>query len=359
MRGSKWFFYAVIGGAAIISISCGAPPRIIRQASAPLRPEWINHPPEEKNKVFFIGICSGADSLESGQDAAAKNAASKIAQYIDSEIQSEYHEHTTEIEQSLMRQISAHSSAQLSEFHTVDWYYEKITRLDKNFSLEKYDVYVLTSYSHEAAQQERDRQEKEKKAKVLSAVERYRETEKAIDQHNYWLAIRTYKKIIRQVADINGSFATHDALIGDVFSLRSLTQEKLKEAVTGWRRFNLSLNFIGSPDTEATFRSALLGALSDKGFLIEERAPSLQLSGNVVMVRGGMVLGSRVYSTQGNMSFARLSDRKIIATVTVQGKGLHQEPPQAALNAASEAGKSTGEELAKALEKFENQRLED
>lgn len=338
----------------LLAISCGSPGKIIRQASSPVRPEWVDHPRQDPEKVFFVGICSGAETLEAGQESAAKDAASKIAQYIGSEVRVESRDLNSQVEQTIVRQITARSSVKLSGFRAEELYYEKISRVEKRFSLDRYDVYVLASYSRKAAQEERSRLEKKDHDSALRALKRYRAAGRSIARRDYWPAVQNCLGVLRLIGDLRGEVRTGDPVITDVSVLREHVQERLAQARSGWRRFKPEFEFksvAGNPG--GSFQSSLLGALSKRGFLSDHQAPSLSLSGHVAIVRGEDLAGSSVYSAEGSLSFVRLSDRKTMATVAVQGKGLHDDPSLAALNAASDAGQTAGEELAAALEKLE------
>ena len=158
---------------AVLLVACSTPAIIKRESSASVRPGWIIQPPQSNELLYFTGIKSGTDTLEEGREAAVKDAMAKIAGFLGSKVQSLFEDYSTEIEQNLKQQISSKSSASIFGASVVDWYYEKVVRIDKKFRMEKYDVYVLVSFKKTEVEKELQRQQDEKITRVTTAYDLY------------------------------------------------------------------------------------------------------------------------------------------------------------------------------------------
>src|SRR4030065_2857775 len=103
MEKSVWIL-----GLVIALLGCGTNAKLSRESSAPVRPSWTSTPPPDSREYrYFVGIQSGASTLEEGKDSAVKDASSEIAEFLRSRIRSEYKERTTQDKQDLEHKISA------------------------------------------------------------------------------------------------------------------------------------------------------------------------------------------------------------------------------------------------------------
>lgn len=274
-------------------------------------------------------------------------------------MRSEFQEKTTELEKHLSRQLRSRSESNLFGVQLVDWYFEKVTRLDKNFSLEKYDVYVLTSYSKGSAFEERDRQMKMKKSQSLSALELYGRGKKSCSDGKVWLGIKMFKQASKILEELGGGVEFFEGSIQDTNELGSLLQNEIQKTMELLRGYSLSVQVAGAENGALAFNSSFMGALSPSGYVLQKENPSLNIVGEIRLMKGGLVLGNRVYTAQGNVSVEKKGDGKTIASAHVNAKGFHRELNQSALNALEEAGKNAAETLIEQLIRYEKQFLEE
>ncbi len=346
------FSVIYLGGAAVLLLSCAAPPNVVRQSSDSERPSWIMQPPEDGKNLFFVGFCTGADSLEAGEEAAAEDAASKIAKYVYSEVRADYSEISTELGQKLSRQIKSKSTAALTDFKILQLYYESAVRTGKSFSIRKYDVYVLVSYSRQAAESERERQEQERKSSLAMAIKDWRSARQAEKRHEYIKALQFYKDSLHLLETAQDSTPIDMPETGTCGALRRQVGEKIWEADSALRKVDLKIKTNGSKTALLAFRSALLSKLSEKGFSYDPKAPAISLKAELQLLRGGIILGNLAYSAEGSVRASMLSSQATVMTLPIHGKGFNRKPSLAQVNASAEAGEAAGTELAGALEKL-------
>jgi len=339
--------------------SCAPKPQLIRESSSKIKPVWIEKPPQPQEFLYFVGLCSSCDSLQAAQESAIKDALSKISQFVGVQVRSLFQEETTELEKHLSRQLRSKSESNLLGVQLVDWYFEKTTRLDRNFSLEKYDVYVLTSYSKGSAWEERERQLKNKKSQSLSALELYGRGKRASLEGKVWLGIRMLKQASKILESVGEDVEFFEGQIKDTNELKSLLQNEIQKTMELLKGFTLSVKVSGLENGALAFNSSFMGALSPFGYVLQKENPSLEIVGEIYLMKGGLVLSNRVYTAEGNVSVQKKGDGKTIASAHVNAKGFHRELNQSALNALEEAGKSAAEALKDQLILHEQQFLEE
>lgn len=345
--GLRIFFPLLFVG--LVSFGCSAPVQIIREASAPARPKWVEVAPQQPDILYFVGIRSSAETLEEGVDSAIKNATAQIAGFLQSKVKSDFEEHSTEVEQSLRQQISSKSQASVSGAKIVDLYHEKFKRVDNKYNIARYDVYVLISYPRVEVDKEIARQEKERIEAAQNAYDLYvrgqdeeksRQLERA--KKSYLQALEALKTV-DEVVHFEGRDARNSS------DLQNLLNAKLNDVVGQMRKVLLTVRVMGPKDANRMFQSSLAAALAQHGFTVTEKAPALELIGDVSVKESSFVMNNYVYYAAGSVSARRMNDRQVVAVAPFKVKGFHRTQEQSALDALQEAGKEAGQTLARMI----------
>ncbi|MBI4423738.1 MAG: hypothetical protein HY554_08425 [Elusimicrobia bacterium] len=336
----------------LLLLAACAPAKMLKETSKPARPPWIEKPPvQDARQAYFVGFCTGAETLEAAQECAVKSALAQVSQHIGVHIQSEFRERSTELEESLLRQLHARSEAKLMGLRVVDSYHETLTRVEGKLRLSRHDAYVLAGYSQDDLRRERERQARDQAAQARNALALYEEGrgQAAADP---WAAVQSFREGLKLLAAIGDDVALEGAL-GGTRTLSRKTREALEGALAATRRFALKVRVRGPDEAESVFRSSFAAAMSAKGYRAEAKGAALRIEGDLFLVRGGEVFENRVYTAQGSISAHSAKDDRLLATVHASSKGLNRNPHQAALAAAEEAGRDAAEQLLAQLSQAE------
>ncbi len=343
---------------AVACASCATPARITRESSAPVRPAWIAHPPQGAQEVYFIGLCSGAESLEAGQRTAIDDALAQVSRFIGVKIEVASSSYLDEVRQDITSQIRSHSAAKMRGYSTADWYYEKITRIDKSFSLTKYDVYVLLRYDRGTAEAERRRQAAENSSEASIALKRFEQAQAAAERGQIWRAARLYAQTRKILGGLDASLPLPANAFKNTAELAAAAEDRSLRNLELLHRYAYRVEISAPPGASQAFRAAFMAALSQGGYSTADASPAFIISGRVSLIRGGIALNNQVYSAQGQVSAIRAEDHYEAANIEVMAKGLHRDPLQASINAAEEAGRQSGQDLMTALSEAEVKKLQ-
>lgn len=335
-------------------ISCAAPTLIIRETSSPKRPGWIESPQRGEETLYFVGIKTSAETLEEGRNAAIQDAMSKIGDFLGSKIESQFEEYLSDVEERLMHQIKSKSSATVKGAQVVDSYHEKMVRMDKNFRIEKYDVYVLVSFSKSEIEREIERRRRIKEETLKTAYDYYEKGVSRERERSYYEAQRYYNHALSLLESLDEVIInTEDQDIQKNDKLRLNLQASLKRVTSFLSRIELSIEISGPPNGEQIFTSSLISELNKHGFTITDRLPAIRITGKVYVWESSYAMNNYFFYAQGSLSAQRTSDRQIVAHYPFKVKGVHRFKKQAALNALAEAGLKAGEELSEMIFKKE------
>jgi hypothetical protein len=336
--------------AVAVMTSCVPTARIVRESSAPRPPDWAGHPPPEGDgRLYFVGLNSGAESLESGQRSAIDDALTKVSGYIGVDIEARSSSYMDEVRQHITEQIRSRTSAKVHGCSIVDWYYEKLTRIGDSAALSKYDVYVLVAYDKNAAAAERRRQAAQNGSLAHSALKLFSQARSATSRGRPWEAARLYAQadgILRTLSE-PANFEREE--FKDTTELASAVADRARETSEVLHSFVYRVDLSGPPKAAQAFRAALTSVLSKGGYSETENSAALVLRGEVALAPGAILMNSNVYSALGRISVVRAEDQYSLATVEVEAKGLQRDPLQAAVNAADDGGSESGQDLLKAL----------
>lgn len=329
----------------LIQYGCATPAEIKREASLPVEPEWIKKPPHSEDTLYFIGISTSAETLEEGQKAALKSAMSEISNYMGTRIESVFKSYLTEIEQNLSLQMKSESAAFVKGAKVVDSYYEKIIRIDKNFRMEKYDVYLLVSFSMKEVKKELMRQQKEKLEKVNMAYKYYLTGLSDEKKRKFYNARRAFNQAIALIAQIKDVIEIEGKDVKNSEELNFHLNSHLQYITSQLLRVSLSIKVSGSEKSEKVFISNFRFSLGKCGFTITNEESAFEISGDVSVSGSSYLMNNYVYYAEGSVSAERTSDHQVVATYSFKTKGFHRQKKQAALNALAEAGIESGNAL--------------
>lgn len=345
---------SLFAAAALLgAYGCGGGSTVVRKASAPSRPAWIDRPPVDAAHVYFVGACSGADTASDGQARAIRDGLAKVSQFIGVSVEAASRQHISEIEEHLAMDIKERSTANVRGFEAVDWYEETMTRQSGKMALEQHDVYVLLRYSRAFAGQERDRQQADRKQQAASALELYREGARQAGQGDPWAAVKSYRESLRILDGLAEGvvFGMHEPKTSR--DLERMARQGVQRSSDMMRRVSLRIEVQGPPGCDTVFRSAFLDGLSEKGYALGKQRSSLEIAGKIEMIQGGQALNQTVYSAQGNIEASNKASGESVAVYEVFSRGFHSTGRQAAVNAAQAAGQEAAEALAEKLAKVE------
>ncbi len=342
--------------------ACAPTVQILRESSIPTPPVWIKKLPRSSNTLYFVGIRTSAPTLEEGQNAALKDAMAKISNHLGSKIESSFEDYSTEIEQQLTQQIKSKTTATIHGAKVEDSYYEKTTRIEGKLRLEKYNVYVLVSFSKEAGLKEIERQQQEKRQKALTAYDYYLQGVESEEQGKYYEAQNFYQQALKILAGLDDVISLDKSQVQTSHELQLKLNTSLQKVKAELSKISINITINTSEQGQQAFLSGFTSTLAQHGFTITDQNPAIQITGEVFVKKSSLVsnyLGyNYVYYAQGNVSARRTSDRQEIAVYPFQAKGFHRSKEQAALNALSEAGLEAGNGLVEMILNKEESKIE-
>ena len=368
-----WVIWTIL----LVCWGCSAV-EIIKESSQPTRPLWISQFPKSDADLFFIGANSGAHTLEDGENGARKDALSKVAEYLGIDIKAELDMIMTEHDQSLKEHLKAKTEAFIKEAGIVDTYYEKTTRVEKNYKMEHYNVYLLLKYPKTEAQKELLRRETEPLQKAQAAYKVYQSGKTQIQQGHYQQALQFFREasdILKQlpnVVSLDQEIASTKELstllkseeqsaIQHLRRVVILLQEQTSEKEQGSSAFGTSLQQVLTKHQFSFVEHSIRQSASDQGFDAYigqegEDLKALQTQGIQYLIVGqahatlsSTSLNNHFYKAQGMIKVFSTQTGEALLTLPVNGKGYHRDHTHASLNALSEAGKAVGELLVNEL----------
>jgi len=288
----------------------------------------------------------------------------KISNHLGSKIESSFEDYSTEIEQQLTQQIKSKTAATIHGAKVEDSYYEKITRVEGKLRLEKYNVYVLVSFSKEAGLKEIERQQREKRQKVLTAYDYYLQGLGSEKQGKYYDAQRFYQQALEAMADVEDVVKLDNQEVKNSQQLQLKLTACLQNVKAKLSQVSIAIKVNGSKQAQQAFLSSFVSALGKNGFTITDKNPAIEITGEV-FVKEPTPAKSRYLSranyvayAQGSVSALRTSDQQEIAAYPFQAKGFHRSKEQAVLNAISEAGVEAGEGVVEMILNKEEGKME-
>jgi len=329
--------------------SCAPAAQITRESSRPARPGWIDKPPLDSGLLYFVGISTGASTLEDGMNAAINDAVSKVSDYTGIRIESFFEEQATESQDKVSRQVKSRSKALVQGASVKDSYHEKLTRMDRNFTMQKYDVYVLVSYSKEEASNERERKKRELADKAARAYAHYSEGGSLYGKGRLGDALLSYRKSLSLLAELDDVTAIDAVDVKDSGVLSMRLESAMKALQQRMRLVSLSIDVKSSSRAQELFLSRFAAALGESGFTVTSDGESYLISGMVTVSERGIVMNNYSSYAEGSISVRRAGESTDMAVFPFRAKGFHRDRTQSAFNALSEAAQEAGKGVAALL----------
>lgn len=324
--------------------------QLIKETSAQIRPSWTYAPPKANETYHFVvGVKSAADSLEDGMNAAIKDASGRIAGFLKSQVATEFQEKTTSVEQILKQQLSSKSQAIVTNIKLEDQYYEKLVRLDQNYRVERYDVYVLVSYSVADAKKELLRQAEEEANTFRRAKECYlsgiveEQSKQIIKARQSYIKTATILKDVHELITLDNGEGVRDSE-----QLKDLNAEALIRTAKMLKRVRTEYQVLGNDGSGRVFTGRLTTDLSDKGIEICDNGYSAIIQGMIEVKKGGYVMDNVVRYATGTLEL-RSTEGELMGAATLNVKGFGSSESSAEKNAMNEAAKVAAERISKLI----------
>ena len=323
--------------------------QILKETSAPVKPSWITTAPQDSDKFrYFVGIRTGASTLEEGKDSAYKNALDKIASFLKIRVSSEFEETTTLAEQNVKQKIVAVSSALVSAARLDALYYEKTSRVDRDFRAERYDVYVLVAYPKEEVSRELERQSSDRRSIAQRALEWYRKGIKEEKAKKYPEARESYTRVLNELNALDEVTPVGEGFV-DSSGLLIAAKGKVADLTRRSRRLAIRCQVRRNEESQRQFVASLTAAIVAEKLDVGNDDPTFEITGEVSITEGGYVMGNHVAYATGFLEIRRASDRRVLSVVPIDVKGFHRIRDTAIKNALKEGGEQAGESVVKVI----------
>jgi len=137
-------------------------------AAAQRIPKWVTKPPQNNESyLYFVGVRSGAATVEEGQRDAIANAVVKLVDYFGIEARRKFEQVRTELTTKITDEFRhASSRVHLSSTYIEDWIFR---RSDHDGM---YEVFVLLRYPRDEFEKEKARQEQAYRARQQEMTNR-------------------------------------------------------------------------------------------------------------------------------------------------------------------------------------------
>jgi len=149
-----------------------------------------------------------------------------------------------------------------------------------------------------------------------------------------------------EVTPVEGEFV-------DSAGLLRAAKDKSAELTRRSRRLAVRFRVRGSEEAYRQFNAGFSGAVVSGKIEIGDDDPAYEITGEVSVSEGGIVMGNYVAYASGSLELRRVADGRIVLVVPLQAKGFHRKREMAVLNALKEGGGEVGETVVKAI--FDNE----
>jgi len=369
----------------VVVMGCSSKAQIIWEESKP-EPIWLTQLKPDQNYFYYRGSSVKAESLESGESAARQNAFSQIAEYLYTELKSEYVGEITDFEQSHKDFIQARSSAMVKKAEVIDSYYKKMKRVEGDLLLERYDVYVLVRYPKKEAEAERLRQQEEAFQNVMSALTLYQKAKNYYMNAEFFESKRFSHDALLLLETVKGSFALGESEIANNQELSILLKTLKEDSIRSLRRIIILVQepSEGKGNLASGFSLQLTSVLNEHGFSglelplalsgkwdvvvsaseegrmkdvpgLRELGAGLALVGRISPIYRKTVMGQQLIDAQGVLKVIRMDSGDSLLTFSINSRGQDRDRIQAERRALEEAGREAAEYLVKELSAKEGQ----
>jgi len=329
--------------------ACASAPTITHEKSSPEEPTWLKMPPRTEDVNYFVGTATHADTLEAGTKVATKNAYAQMANYLGISVETTFESIATQAGSSAKATTKSASEALISQATLVDRYYEKHTRVNSNFTIEKCDVFVLMSFSKKEAHAELARQKKAKRDAVITADKLFTKGRHKEKAHALETAMDLYQKGYDLIDGMGNITVTNGKGSLNSHVLLANISARIKEIQSALTTLSVSVRVDGSHSKSEAFKTHFISALNAKGYTINSRKALYDVKASVSTKYSSRVMDNHVYQATGNITVYSRQTKKIVASCPILSKGFHKTKSLAVIEALNEAGISAGDEIAKRI----------
>ncbi|WP_447968119.1 hypothetical protein [Nitrospira sp. M1] len=359
----------------LLMVGCIPKAQIIWEESKP-EPSWVSKIKKNKTYFYYRGSTVKAESLEIGEKAARQNAYSQVTEYLNTTLESVYEGETTDYDQNIKDVIKAKSAGLIKKAEVVDTYHKKMTRVDKGYTLERYDVHVLVRYPKSEAEKERNRQEEELQNNVQAAFALYQKSKEYETTGAYRQTRRFSREALNILTKVPGAIPLGQGAISNSRELESLLRTQERDAIKHLRRVMVWVRepSLGEGYPHSPLATRLKAVLSQHDFTVVDHQSldpstssiasalegdltiltSLQKQGVQYLIVGrsstvfsSTMLNQHIFDAHGSLKVFETKSGDTILTIPIKQRGNHKDRPRASLNALEEAGEATGKILVK------------
>lgn len=317
-------------------------------ASQAEKPIWVDVLPRSQEKIYFQGNSSYSNSLAEGVDIARKDAFTKISEYLGISIESCFESHASHSGSHAYSQIRSVSESTIVGAVLEDTYHIKSVRQAGALHVEKFDVYVLFSYSKSRAKKEVSRREQDKKERIISAYHLLKKGHCYENAEKYRSAMGAYMKAQELLKGLELAIEMESEKLDSRLLCANISRRMdiVREVNS---RISVSVRVQGDIEKKGVFMANFLSALTQQGFSVTKSNPCYQVVADISTSEVGYTMNNYVYLASGKVSAVQLSLNREIATVVVSSKGFHKTKEQSTFNALEEAGLSVGKEISERI----------
>lgn len=135
---------------------------------------WPKKIPSDKEFLYFVGINTGAQTIEEGKRSAVKEAIAELTEHFGIRPNTRFHERKTEMETRVLDEIDWYSgNVRIKGTLLKDWYFEKTKD-------GRYNVYVLVQYPKTELEKEMTRLQNEASERAASVRKTLRQGDAAM-----------------------------------------------------------------------------------------------------------------------------------------------------------------------------------
>lgn len=366
----------------LASCATMAKPQIEWTESKP-PPSWLTQIKNDKTYFYYRGSHVRAESLEAGEKAARQNAYSQVAEYLKTDLESEYTGTVTDYEQDHKDVIKTRSEALIQKAEVVDSYYKTMTRIDPHSTLTRFDVFVLVRYPRLEADKELKRQQDEVRHKVDAAYDLYQKARVRQDTGDYRQARTFSREALTLLAQVKGALPLGKGGVSNSRELESLVWSQEQAATRNLRRVVVLVQEQneGQPHSPSALAARLKATLTKEGFTVLDQALTgsaitfesaflgdqsvlevLHQKGGQFLIVGqantmfsSTAMNKHFFQAVGTLRVFNTSSGDTVLTLPIENRGYHRDRTQAGIQALQEAGKVAGKVLVKELLAIEEQ----
>ena len=359
------------------AVACSEPAQIMRTSSQPSRPTWIDKQPQNPAFLYFVGVSTNMTSLEEGRNQAIKDANTKIASYLGTDIESSFHVKETEVDIDIQSESKSKSSARIINAEVYDQYYETMTRIDNRLTLERHDYYVLVRFPRARANEEIERQEMELKTKIQASINLFSKAARLEAEKRYREARTFFREAMKSVSGVDPDRSVDGERFHNVKELATVISLKVDEITKRLRRTYVRIDEknIGKTTQSSVMAERLKANLSQNGYVIvpmeglmldvegcrngdtQALAPlrrsdvKMLILGDVETTYSSTIMKNFFYFAKGRVYAIDVDSGDILFVLPVEEKGYNREKWLAGIDALKRAGDSLSNLL---IQKFDS-----